>query len=458
MIDWLSENWIQMTIPLLTFFATLIIGFWLRRIIFVVFVFRMATSKWQGVKVILNVLRRPFILWFVLFGAAIALELSQLSKVTKDFSIQIIWSFFITTIVWAIIALLNQFIQLYLPDTKPLQRTITIISNIIRIVIISVGILVIFEIWHISTTPALLVLLLVMVVAFLVFHNVFFDFFASMQLNANPRFRIGDYIKLETGEEGYVEEINWNTTLILGMDDSKISIPNGRLLQHTVINYGRPLKKANEPFIFYSRVDLPELTGVSARNLNELAGYLKQASDDVVYYHTHHYLAEHHYLTPEPANDFAVWVTNTLGDEVLGELLASIDTFSFSSLSLLRDRIVGVIKEYIATSPKQSREVETGRDIHFMQSVSVIIGTPYKAHDLREFIEALRKVSLNSLYYHMFESRLRLGQLHNDFSMWLEESLGEADLARDILQLDPYTYNLEGLRSSLIQLIEKHIK
>ena len=61
---------------------------------------------------------------------------------------------------------------------------------------------------------------------------------------------------------------------------------------------------------------------------------MKKAPDAVIYYHTHHFLEEHHYLTPEPSNDFAVWVSDALGDEVLGERLASVDTFEFPSLEL----------------------------------------------------------------------------------------------------------------------------
>ncbi len=69
-----------------------------------------------------------------------------------------------------------------------------------------------------------------------------------------------------------------------------------------------------------------------------------------------------------------------------------------------------------------------------MKSVSVILPTAYVAHDLREFVEALRKISPASLYFHVFESRLRLGQESNDFSIWLEKSLEEADLSQEIAE------------------------
>ena len=93
-----------------------------------------------------------------------------------------------------------------------------------------------------------------------------------------------------------------------------------------------------------------------------------------------------------------------------------------------------------------------------MKSVSVILPTPYVAHDLREFVETLRKISLGSLYFHIFESRLRLGRGLNDFSDLDAGQPGEDELGEEIARLDPYTYTLEGLRSALIQLIEKRIK
>ena len=228
-------------------------------------------------------------------------------------------------------------------------------------------------------------------------------------------------------------------------------------IQHTVINYGRPLKKAKESFRFYSRTHLTELTGLKAKNLRELVDILKRAPDAVIYYHTHRFLEEHHYLTPEPSNDFAVWVGDALGDDVLGERLASIATSEFPNLGTLRDTLVGIIEERLSAS-SNLREATEGREFYFMKSMGVIFPVPYVAHDLREFTETLRKVSLGSLYFHIFESRLRLGKGLNDFSNWIQDSLDEAELAKEIARLDPYTFTLEGLRLALIQLLEKRIK
>ncbi len=217
------------------------------------------------------------------------------------------------------------------------------------------------------------------------------------------------------------------------------------------------LRKAKEPFHFRTRSHLAELTGLKAKSLRELLACLKSAPDGVVYYHTHHFLAEHHYLTPEPPNDFAGWVTEVLRDDILGEQLASVDTFNFSTLASLRDRLANIIEEHLGGHGDHVIEAPPGSEFFFIKSVSVVMGTAYRAYDLREFVEALRKVTVGSLYFHMFEARLRLGRGQNDFSTWFESGLDEKDLAHEVAGLDPYNFSLEGLRSALTRLIENRL-
>jgi len=76
---------------------------------------------------------------------------------------------------------------------------------------------------------------------------------------------------------------------------------------------------------------------------------------------------------------------------------------------------------------------------------------------LRDFAEILKKISIDSIYFHVFEARLRLERGTNDFSLWIESSLGEEALAGEIARLDPYTRTLDNLRRTLIHLIEERI-
>jgi hypothetical protein len=457
MIQWLTDNWLKIAIPVLAFLACCVVGLWLRRVVDKVFERWTARTKWEGSQLVVKTTRRPFLHWFLLLGAFIALQVSALPPESKSIGVKVIGSLFILSLGWLVIILSEQLLKLYLPKVKATQSTITVVVNAIRVTIIVVGVLMVLQIWGIPTSPILILIVVVVLAAALVLRDAAPNLFAGFQLGATQQIKVGDYIKLETGEEGHVTEIGWNNTHIRGLEESTIIVPNSRLLQHTVINYGHPLKKAKEPFHFHSRTHLTELTGLKAKNLREFVDILKRVPDTVIYHHTHHFLEQHHYLTPEPSNDFAVWVNDALGDEVLGEGLTSVDTFAFPNMEALRERLVGIIEEHLSKGCN-FREVMPGREFHFAKSVSMILPTPYVAHDLREFVEALRKISLGSLYFHIFESRLRLGRGLNDFSIWIKDSLGETELGEEIARLDPYTYTLEGLRSTLIQLIEKRIK
>ena len=218
------------------------------------------------------------------------------------------------------------------------------------------------------------------------------------------------------------------------------------------------LPRAREPFRFYTRLHLSELTGLRASTVNELLRLIKEVPGSCIYHHTHRFLQQHQYLSPEPPNDFAYWVTGVLGEDEFGEQLASIDTVQFSSIRGLRNRIVATIEAYLEENPlAKQRVAHAGEEFHFIKSVSFVLPTTRVAYDLKGFVDALRKITIDSIYFHFFEARLRLGRGTNDFSFWLESSMREKKLAKEISRLDPYTRTLENLRATLIQMIEKRM-
>jgi hypothetical protein len=216
-------------------------------------------------------------------------------------------------------------------------------------------------------------------------------------------------------------------------------------------------RRAQNPFQFVTRINLIELTGLKARTLQEMLDILRTANSSIIYHHTHHFLKQHQSISPEPPNDFSYWVTAVLNDEVLGEQLASIDTVQFTSLYALRDRIVQVMERHVDKNPNRYTAPED-EAFHFMKSLSFILPTPYHASDLNEFSECVKKISPNSLYHHIFESRLRLEKGTNDFSAWFEKELGEKDLARAVARLDPYTQTMESLRHQILRLVMSRLQ
>lgn len=211
------------------------------------------------------------------------------------------------------------------------------------------------------------------------------------------------------------------------------------------------------PFQFRARLNMTLLTGRCARDLVELVSHMRTVPGSVIYHHTHHFLVQHQFLSPEPPNDFAYWVSNILLEDRLGEEMAAVDVLRFSTIRQLRDAMVEMIEHYLDTS-SNLRSAPPGEEFHFMNSVSFVIPTEITAQTLLEFRQALERISLNSISYHMFDARLRLEQHDNDFSKWLDQSLGEAQLAHALRKLDPYTYTEDGLRRRIMALTDARLR
>lgn len=455
--NWIAEWWDQLAIPLLVFALCFIALLWLRALAFRHFEKRAQRTRSLADEISLQAVRRPAYLWCLIISLYLGLAVAPAPPEWKNPAGKTLWSLLVISLAIAALNLARSFIETYGSRLRLSPHIKTTVTNSVRASVLVVALLIVLDLWGVPTTPLLLLIALAALALVLAFRESIPNIFAGLQLISTQPLKTGDYVKLESGEEGYIRDISWRNTSLETLDRRVIILPNKELTQRRVINYGRPLRQAKEPFKFTSRTHLTELTGLHARNIREMVDTLKQSPDSIVYFHTHHFLEEHQYLKPELSNDFAIWVDEALGDAVLSERLASIDTFEFNMLGELRDRLVGVMEEYL-TGGRPTRDALPGQDFFFLKSVSVILPTPYLAHDLREFVEALKKVSPGSLYFHIFESRLRLGKGRNDFSAWMQDSLGEPELAEEIARLNPYSYTLEGLRLALIQLAEKRIR
>ncbi len=202
-----------------------------------------------------------------------------------------------------------------------------------------------------------------------------------------------------------------------------------------------------------------ELTGVRAVSLPELVGHIRAIDSSSIYFHTHQFVRQHLYLSPEPPNDFAYWVSDVLSDERLGEALSAIDITAFPSIGSIREALISTIESELEKRPRLKNLIcPEGEEFNFLKSISFIFPTDCKAYDLAEFSNCLRLVSLDSLYFHMFEARLRLQRPTNDFSNWFATSLGEEKLAVDIARIDPYTYTGEGIRAAILKILDGHLK
>ncbi|TLY18330.1 MAG: mechanosensitive ion channel, partial [Nitrospirae bacterium] len=66
------------------------------------------------------------------------------------------------------------------------------------------------------------------------------NFFAGVHLLLEKPLRVGDFVKLESGQEGYVVDIGWRTTRIRMLPNNMVIVPNSKITQSILTNYYLP--------------------------------------------------------------------------------------------------------------------------------------------------------------------------------------------------------------------------
>ena len=209
-----------------------------------------------------------------------------------------------------------------------------------------------------------------------------------------------------------------------------------------------------QPFDFKQCISILKSTGKRARQLRELRSGIEEVSNKSLYHHTYQYFLKGHLL--EYTNDFAQWAGENLGERVLAEHLSGIDHYEFSDIHDLRLKFLDVIDRYLANFP-EPREVMSGGDFHFNETITMVFPMGITAHNLAEFLIAIRFADTGSIYYHFYDARLRLGG-RDDFSHWFGEVLAKKELAEKIVAIDPFMHTMEGIREHIIEAVEETVR
>ena len=69
------------------------------------------------------------------------------------------------------------------------------------------------------------------------------NLFAGFYISVARQIRPGDYIKLSSGEEGYVTDISWRATAMRNLNNNMVIVPNWKLAQSNVTNDHLPERR-----------------------------------------------------------------------------------------------------------------------------------------------------------------------------------------------------------------------
>lgn len=213
------------------------------------------------------------------------------------------------------------------------------------------------------------------------------------------------------------------------------------------------MAEVKEPFEFKQCISILKSTGKKAKNLHELRDAISVVSDESIFHHTYQYFLKGHIL--EYTNDFAHWAGESLEERALAEHLSNIDPYAFKSIDELRQELLNVIDSYLENFP-EPREAMAGDDFYFNETITLTFPVGIRSKNLAEFLIAIKYIDAAAIYYHFYEAHVRLGV--DDFSKWLEDSMGKKGLAGKIRAIDPFMHSIEGIRDHIIEAVEKEVR
>ena len=214
--------------------------------------------------------------------------------------------------------------------------------------------------------------------------------------------------------------------------------------------------RASEPFRFETASYLVRIGNQRADNLLELDQGLADCTDESIFYHTFQSLARHHFLTEGFSNDFAQWALASCNRPALAERLASVDIRDYVQLADVRHDLRRIVGDYCERNePEASRKAF--EPFYFCETVEEQVPLGSEAWTLEEFASGLKDLAHASMQFHFITSRLRLNLRSNDFSQWFAEELHLPDLARRVNQIDMYTHTLDGVRDTVLALVEGEV-
>ncbi len=151
-----------------------------------------------------------------------------------------------TTIIAIIIfidRLFNSMFDHYVTKIKALKGSSGVARIIIRSIVMGLGLLILLDNFGISITPILASLGIGSLAVALALQPTLENFFSGVQVIIDKPIAVGQFIKLESGEKGYVTKIGWRSTWVRQLPNNTVVIPNKAIVSSRVLNYYYPEKE-----------------------------------------------------------------------------------------------------------------------------------------------------------------------------------------------------------------------
>lgn len=193
--------------------------------------------------IIIASLKLPSFFWCVAISLYLGIGVSTLPEKYLFYITRAIYIILVFSITLVAANLSGKIFRNYIQASNLPVPTTGLFYGLLKGVILILGFLVILSIMGVSITPLITALGVGGLAVALALQDTLANLFAGLHILVERSIRVGDFIRLETGQEGYVEDITWRTTRIKMLPNNIVVIPNSKLSQSIVTNYYLPEKR-----------------------------------------------------------------------------------------------------------------------------------------------------------------------------------------------------------------------
>jgi len=188
-------------------------------------------------------LKTPSIYWCLAIGLQVAVSMSELPDRYTLYLAKVIDVIVILSVAIAASNVTGRLLENYIERLNlPIPPT-NLLFGIVKGAILLIGLLIALTSIGVSITPLVTTLGIGGLAVALALQDTLANLFSGMHILVEKSIRIGDYVRLEGGEEGYVEDITWRATRIRMLPNNMVIVPNSKLAKSTVTNYSLPEKR-----------------------------------------------------------------------------------------------------------------------------------------------------------------------------------------------------------------------
>ncbi len=230
----------EFALPALFVLGGLVLGFTLERLLIVALGRLWSRRGWDGWQTVRRSLLGMVTLWSVAGGLYAAMKVTSLYPTAllvyqKAF---VVLAVFTVSLVTARIA--AGLVDLSIRKAEGALPSTTIWGNVVRMFVMLTGLLVALKLLEVPITPILTALGVGGFAMALAFQDTLSNLFAGLHILASKQIAPGDYVKLDSGDEGFVVDVTWRNTTIRTLPNNVVVIPNSRMASAIITNYHRP--------------------------------------------------------------------------------------------------------------------------------------------------------------------------------------------------------------------------